>query len=88
MKNRKHRTVTVFILTVLILSVIAANVPYGDTTIARAAAQFLSSVAHNTTLTGDGTTTAPLAIANSGVGTNQLANSSGYCVQNRSGASR
>jgi hypothetical protein len=34
----------------------------------------LKSVAHNATLAGDGTMTAPLAIANAGVGTAQLAN--------------
>ena len=34
----------------------------------------LKSVTHNATLTGDGTTTAPLGIASGGVGTGQLAN--------------
>jgi hypothetical protein len=34
----------------------------------------LKTVAHNATLAGDGTTTAPLTIANAGVGTAQLAN--------------
>jgi outer membrane lipoprotein-sorting protein len=53
-----------------------ANLPFAGTTIARAAANFLSSVAHNSSLTGDGTTALPLGIANNGVGTNQLADNS------------
>jgi hypothetical protein len=55
---------------------VVGNLPYGDTTVASAAASFLSTVAHDVTLTGDGTTAAPLAVANNGVGTNQLANNS------------
>jgi hypothetical protein len=45
-----------------------------DTSIVSAAASFLSSVAHDTTLTGNGTTTAPLGVANDGVGNSQLSN--------------
>jgi hypothetical protein len=43
-------------------------------TVAKAAASFLSSVAHDATLTGDGTTSAPLGISNNAVGTAQMVN--------------
>lgn len=43
-------------------------------TLVEASSSFLSAVAHDATLSGDGTTNSPLAIANTGVGTNHIAN--------------
>jgi sugar lactone lactonase YvrE len=65
-----------FVVLVLAVGMSVANLPFADTTIARAAANFLSSVAHNSSLTGDGTTALPLGIADNGVGTSQLADNS------------
>lgn len=73
MKNKKSRKTILVTAFVLCVATIVARLPFGDTTVARAAANFLSSVAHNSSLTGDGTTALPLGIANNGVGTNQLA---------------
>jgi hypothetical protein len=75
MKNKKRRN-TVFVVGLLSGLLIVASLPYGDSTIARAAANFLESIAHDTTLTGNGTSASPLGVANNGVGTSQLANSS------------
>jgi hypothetical protein len=46
----------------------------GGTTLTIAAPNLLTSVSHNTTLTGNGTATLPLSVADGGVGTAQLAN--------------
>ena len=74
MKNKKRRN-TVFVVGLLLGLLMVAGLPYGDTTIARAAANFLESVAHDTTLIGNGTSASPLGVATNGVGTSQLANS-------------
>lgn len=74
MKNKKRRN-TVFVVSLLLGLLMVASLPYGETTIARAAANFLESVAHDTTLTGNGTSALPLGVANNGVGTSQLASS-------------
>ena len=74
MKNKKRRN-TVFVVGLLSGLLIVASLPYGDTTIARAAANFLETVAHDATLTGNGTSASPLGVASNGVGTSQLANS-------------
>lgn len=74
--DRNNRTFWRRFFTVLVLLLtggLIANLPI-STTVVRAAASFLSTVAHNTSLTGDGTSTAPLGIANNGVGTNLIAN--------------
>ena len=73
--SRRFR-ITMFVVLVLAVGMGVANLPFAGTTVARAAATFLSSVAHNSSLTGDGTTALPLGIANNGVGTNQLADNS------------
>jgi hypothetical protein len=73
--SRRFR-ISMFVVLVLAVGMGVANLPFAGTTVARAAATFLSSVAHNSSLTGDGTTTLPLGIANNGVGTNQLADNS------------
>ena len=74
MKNNKRRN-TVFVVGLLLGLLMVARLPYGDITVARAAANFLESVAHDATLTGNGTTASPLGVANNGVGTSQLASS-------------
>jgi hypothetical protein len=76
MKISKRFRITMFVVLVLAVGMGVANLPFVGTTVARAAAKFLSSVAHNSSLTGDGTTALPLGIANNGVGTNQLADNS------------
>ena len=73
MNISKRFRITIFVVLVLAVGLGVANLPFAGTTVARAAANFLSSVAHNSSLTGDGTTALPLGIANNGVGTNQLA---------------
>lgn len=61
---------------ILILTgALVARLPITDTVV-RAAASFLSSVTHDATLNGDGTTALPLGIATNGVGNTQLANNS------------
>ena len=57
-------------------ALLAANNPGGG----------LTSVTHDGTLTGDGTTTTPLGIANGGVGTTQLANGGVGTTQLANGA--
>ena len=69
MKTRKYGSLA--IVSALFLTVMVAI--SRDATVVKAVASFLSTVAHDTTLTGDGTTTAPLGVATNGVGTNQLA---------------
>jgi hypothetical protein len=54
--------------------VAVANLPVAR--IASAAASFLTVVAHDASLAGEGTNTSPLTIAGNGVGTNHLANNS------------
>src|SRR5262249_14289932 len=76
MKISRRFRVAMFVVLALIVGMGIANLPFAGTSVARAAAQFLSTVAHNTSLTGDGTTALPLGIANNGVGTNQLADNS------------
>jgi hypothetical protein len=76
MKLSRRFRITMFVVLVLTVGMGVANLPFAGTTVARAAATFLSSVAHNSSLTGDGTTALPLGIANNGVGTNQLADNS------------
>jgi len=76
MKISRRFRITIFVVLVLAVGMGVANLPFAGTTVARAAAKFLSSVAHNSSLVGDGTTALPLGIANNGVGTNQLANNS------------
>lgn len=76
MKTSRRFRITMFVVLVLAVGMGVANVPFAGTRVARAAANFLSSVAHNSSLTGDGTTALPLGIANNGVGTNQLADNS------------
>jgi hypothetical protein len=66
-----------FLATGLFLAGVAfANLPFLKTSVAIAAAAFLSSVAHDSTLSGDGTSATPLGVANNGVGTAQLATNS------------
>ncbi|HWO02752.1 MAG TPA: hypothetical protein VNS63_26160, partial [Blastocatellia bacterium] len=55
-----------------IIETTAGGVKFTDGTLQTTAG--LSSVVHDTTLTGDGTAASPLGIANGGVGTIQLAN--------------
>lgn len=76
MKVSRRFRISMFVVLVLAAGMGVANLPFAGTTVARAAANFLSSVAHNSSLTGDGTTALPLGIANNGVGTNQLADNS------------
>jgi hypothetical protein len=76
MKISRRFRISMFVVLVLAVGMGVANLPFAGTTVARAAANFLSSVAHNSSLTGDGTTALPLGIANNGVGTNQLADNS------------
>jgi hypothetical protein len=76
MKISRRFRISMFLVLVLAVGMGVANLPFAGTTVARAAANFLSSVAHNSSLTGDGTTALPLGIANNGVGTNQLADNS------------
>jgi hypothetical protein len=70
MKNRKYGSIAI-VLGVLVCVMVAMS---RDTTVVKAVAAFLSTVAHDATLTGDGTTTVPLGVANNGVGTAQLSN--------------
>lgn len=74
MTNKKGRNI-VFVVGLLLGQLIVASLPYGDSTIAKAAANFLESVAHDATLSGNGTSASPLGVATNGVGTSQLANS-------------
>ena len=73
-KIRNHkRFMRVAIASLLLFTgAFIARLPWTDT-IVQAAAKFLTTVAHNATLTGDGTTTSPLSVANGGVGTSQIA---------------
>jgi hypothetical protein len=92
-KNRRYLNVAIAFM-LLGAGMFLAKLPYTDT-IVQAAAKFLTSVAHNTTLTGNGTATSPLSIASGGVGTNQLADAavtapkiaSGQVVKNINGLS-
>src|SRR6185369_8016420 len=76
MKLSRRFRITMFVVLVLAVGMGVANLPFAGTTVAIAAANFLSTVAHNSSLTGDGTTALPLGIANNGVGTNHLADNS------------
>src|SRR5215208_1142326 len=76
MKLSRRFRITMFVVLVLAVGMGVANFPFAGTTVARASATFLSSVAHTSSLTGDGSTALPLGIANNGVGTNQLADNS------------
>ena len=59
--------------------------PSGGNTLTIAAPNALTAVAHNATLTGSGTAASPLGIADSGVGTPQLANNSVLAAKIASG---
>jgi hypothetical protein len=59
-------------LVLLVGSAFITKLPPTDTVV-RAAASFLSTVAHDSTLVGDGTSSVPLGVANNGVGTSQIA---------------
>lgn len=72
LKNNYKRIVLVALI-LLLGSAFITKLPPTDTVV-RAAAAFLSSVAHDSTLVGDGTSSAPLGVANNGVGTAQIAN--------------
>lgn len=58
-------------LVLLLAGGLIAKLPFTDDVVTAAAA-FLSSVAHDASLTGEGTATSPLRIAINGVGTSQL----------------
>jgi hypothetical protein len=73
--NTSTRSKRIFVALALFL----AGVAVADrrvANIANAAASFLAAVAHDGSLSGDGTNTSPLTIANNGVSSNHLANNS------------
>ena len=73
-RNKNYNRVVCAVLLLLSSAVLVTKLPFTEN-VARAAAQFLSSVTHDATLTGDGTSSVPLGIATNGVGTSQLASS-------------
>lgn len=74
MKKNHRFTHRLCIVAVLLLAGgLIAKLPFTDAVVT-AAASFLSSVAHDASLTGDGTAASPLGIASNGVGTLQLSN--------------
>jgi hypothetical protein len=75
MQSRKNYRIILFVALTLSLGVITANLPFVNTTVAGAPTPPLTSVAHDATLAGAGTTAAPLGVASGGIGTSQLASS-------------
>jgi hypothetical protein len=69
-RNKKHTLVVCAIL-LLITAGVATKLPFTQT-VARAAAKFLTSVTHDTTLTGDGTSLSPLGIADASITNAQI----------------
>lgn len=69
--NTRYSRVAIALI-LLVAGALIAKLPFTET-IAVAAAKFLTTVAHNATLTGDGTANSPLSIASGGVGTSQIA---------------
>src|SRR5918993_1489461 len=72
-RNKTYNLVVCAIVLLLVSAGLVTKIPFTEN-VARAAAKFLTSVTHDASLTGDGTNSAPLGIANNGVGTSQLAN--------------
>jgi hypothetical protein len=72
LRNKNNRRMVCVALILLLGSAFITKLPPTETVV-RAAASFLSSVAHDSTLVGDGTSSAPLGVANNGVGTPQIA---------------
>jgi hypothetical protein len=89
--NRRYARVAIAFM-LLLAGALIAKLPYTETVVS-AAAKFLTSVAHNATLTGNGTASSPLSIASNGVGTSQIADgavtapkiASGQVVKNING---
>lgn len=68
-RNKKHTLVVCAIL--LLISAVVTKLPFTET-VARAAAKFLTSVTHDATLTGDGTSVSPLGIADASITNKQI----------------
>lgn len=73
MKSGKPYANILFVALALLLGAAMASLAIGPSAVG-ADPRFLTSVAHDGTLAGDGTTDSILRIANGGVGTAQLAN--------------
>src|SRR5690349_24738 len=63
-------SITIALLVGIIMGLLLSG---GSSVVAVAPGQPLKEVSHDATLTGDGTISAPLSIANGGVGVNKLA---------------
>ena len=69
--RNKKRTLVVCAILLLISAGLVTKLPFTET-VARAAAKFLTSVTHDATLKGDGTSTSPLGIAGASITNAQI----------------
>jgi len=69
-RNKKHTLVVCAIL-LLISAALVTKLPFTEN-VARAAAKFLTSVTHDATMTGDGTSLSPLGIADASITNEQI----------------
>ena len=69
-RNKKH-TIVVCAILLLISAGLAAKLPFTEN-VARAAAKFLTSVTHDATLKGDGTSVSPLGVADASITNKQI----------------